>query len=208
MGFFEKLFSGLNSLDKKVTFAIALAGFLMSAISWLRTLWRERMRLDVTVSTFDIYSVAFRGSLYTNITFPLRFQNKSTRGLSIFSVSLEGGGAFPCLLRAGFIGTLRNTIPVLDGDKPYLRYLESAQFPINLSGLQSVREHITFQLPLDYDYTQFSEIVIHTSARRIILDDREQIARVRGLFEKELPPLFQSDPTIRYDPVAPPQSEQ
>ena len=177
-----------NAMDtgEKVTFVIAVVGFLMSAMSWISTWWNGRKRLDVRVEDFDNYDCVSSGKKWAYLYITLLISNHSTNDISIYSMSLEGTESIICQLRRDLVGTRRSNLPTLDGDPAYVQYLESPDFPVNLAGLQCVRENIIFYLPLDYEYSRLREIVLHTSHGKVILDDEEQIARVRGLIEAEV----------------------
>ena len=180
----KELFDGLTTLSDKVTFGMALVGFFATLVSGLRTWWRGRMRLEVVLEPLDHCSVAFRGRQFSYLTIAVLLSNKSSCKISVYSVSLFGAGEYMCRLRPGFVGTDRNNIPTMDGDPVYLRYIESIDFPINLNGLQSTRGYVMFTLPHEYDFSAIREFWVNTSSGRLVIDDHEQIAQARALFEE------------------------
>ena len=88
--FFSTLFSGLDTLDKRVTFCIAIVAFAMTTASWCRTLWLERTNVKISV-VHDRYDVCFQvetGEIW--LIALILFENKSTAPISINSVHGKG----------------------------------------------------------------------------------------------------------------------
>ena len=69
-----------------VTFYIAVLGFAMSSLSWLRELWLRRNRIDLTVIDY---------TQVRNVTqFYLSLRNKSTLPASIAKISVKMDGVW------------------------------------------------------------------------------------------------------------------
>jgi len=191
VGFFNfiaEAFDGIDTPDKQMTFFFACVGFGVSIINlainvativfkWIG----GRRKIRATIVDFDSRCVAFHSSRFLNLIMSIRFENPSDRHIAISSIALHGESVVNCIPIPQFAGTIRNTIPTIDGDPLYLRYLESPMFPINVSPHTATQEYIVFQLPHDYSINSLYKIGIQTSSGSVAIGDHEQVERVRTL---------------------------
>ena len=109
------------------------------------------------------------------------FENKSSKPISVNYIELIGNSICRCDVIPKFVGTIRNTVPEADGDAPYLRYIESAKFPINIAGNQSAVEYISFRLPNDF---KLQNIKLYTQYGFLKVAKKDHISQVRYLLEE------------------------
>lgn len=138
---------------ERVTFLIAIASFLMSAISWGRELWFRRNRVDLSVIDYCSYS-------RTCVQFYLRFHNRSTLPASVSCVTVRiGDTELVCELDQKHI---RST--------PAGHMLESPAFPLSLPPVAFSAHYLEFLTDQDIPLTAGTQVVfvIHTSRGEIV----------------------------------------
>jgi len=101
-----------------VTFGIAVLGFVMSSLSWLRELWLRRNRIELTVIDY--------AHVHNNTQFYLSLCNKSTLPASIAKISVKLDGTwYDCKLEPQLIKQISSytaMTPCFPIDVPPLAY--------------------------------------------------------------------------------------
>ena len=185
--FFNAMFAADTPLNIKVTFIIAVAAFLMNLATWVSKLLNTMRRIYPSVILIDTHNQSHWVVRYPenapalNIKFSVLFENKSNFQRSINRVTLYANGEFQCDLNNGFVGTNSSNIPATDGNPPYLKYLETPTFPLNIGAHTSTREYIAFSLPHWIDCDIIDRLYVYTSNGTVIVDDTGSIAYLRTL---------------------------
>lgn len=170
-----------------VTFGIAVAGFLMSLGSWIRSLWIERKNLIVSMDFESQYKESFLSSLYLNAVIAFTFENKSSNSIVVTFIEIQttSGEKYRANLTPGYVAhKWHNEID--PGVSTYERFIESAAFPVNVCPFGAAYEYIIFSLPKDREWNDLNQIIIHTNRGPILMEDFETICRFQEFLQKPL----------------------
>lgn len=175
-----------------VTFWIAVAGFLMSLVSWICTAWNRRKRLKVTVDLSAPYNKSYMTSLSLSINLAFWFESKSTNPIAINCVWLifTDKSEFRSELSKLFV--CHNFRRLLDTNTEYYeRFTESADFPIEIGAYGAAYEYIQFTLPKECKERNLDSIRIMTNRGKIIISDEKTICSLQEFFQKT--PAYKPD---------------
>ncbi len=97
---------GVNNVNpfskENITFVIAVAGFLMSALSWLKEFWQKRNAIDLVI-------IDYANPKRSIVQFYLQFQNKSSMPASVSMIEVESkGNDYSCELEPKLIKETRS----------------------------------------------------------------------------------------------------
>lgn len=180
-----------------ITFGIAVAGFLMSLASWVRTLWKERKHLDVSIDFNCDYGCAFFSSRGLNAVFAIRFENKSTNSIAVTYVEImeKSGASYRANLAPGYVFLKRRRDPDPSVGL-YERVIESAKFPIEICGLGAAYEYVQFLLPREVCSCDVVAVVVHTNRGDIFINTVEVICTLQEFLQRSIREKFerQEDP--------------
>ncbi len=170
-----------------ITFVIAVAGFLMSLASWIRSLWIERKNLIVSMDFESQYKESFLSSLCLNATIAFAFENKSSNSIAVTFIEIQtkSGKKYRASLIPGYVAhKWRNEIdPRVSA---YDRFVESAAFPVNICPFGAAYEYIVFSLPKNREWNDLSQVIVHTNRGLILVEDSETIYKFQEFLQKPL----------------------
>lgn len=180
----KKLFIGLDTLDKQVTFIIALAGFLMSFVSWIYVFTKERKKLSIKAITYDS---GYRNGDVTGTE--LRFfyviiENKSRLSISITDIAvLYNEDIFHCSpVAVQMLSVTGRTKGQVVGRKA----TDSLAMPINIQGLCAQSGYLLFASPKHTLPTDATEVTLQVATTRgglTVCVDLSQTDRHRSMYE-------------------------
>lgn len=100
---FTKGCINMGLLSKEhITFLIAVAGFFMSALSWLKEFWQKRNAIDLVI-------IDYANPKRSIVQFYLQFQNKSSMPASVSMIEVESkGNDYSCELEPKLIKETRS----------------------------------------------------------------------------------------------------
>ena len=171
--FLAELFKGLDTLDKQVTFVIAVIGFLLSLSSWIHAWTTQRKSLTVT---------AYEACSFANLVyFVVAIENNSRLPISVNKLTLHYEDIVaPCTMIPKRVLELTRTHgkEIVERKTHY-----SMDMPVNINALSSATGYILFE-NLPYD--------LPTDANKAVL----VIGTNRGRKVKKILEL----PEVRHDP--------
>ena len=125
------LFDPTSSVSVKVTFAIAVAGFILSLLSWIKDIVTSRKKISIRV-------ISARSTGTSTLAF-LMFSNKSRLPITVTGISCKVSGEYcPCLSLSRLALKVRHS----GGET---RDIYSTPFPLTVPGLGGQQLLILFE---------------------------------------------------------------
>jgi hypothetical protein len=142
---------------ENITFVIAVAGFAMSAASWVFTLVTQHKKIAITVSRWNcIEDVCF---------FYIGIENRSRLPISITKVELQTGDTWvTCTLHPEFIHS--DTQHDSSGAVIASRVYYSLDMPIQIDSLGAACGYLLFQGPRQMLETTSTQATVRVSTNR------------------------------------------
>ena len=176
-----------------ITFWVAIVSFFLSLLSLGRQFWKERRRLAAYFEIDNRFSCMTITNANEYICISTLFENLSLNPIAITKVTLH---ISEVVLTSdpipSFVGhSFRRLIDT--ETKFYERILESAKFPIELTGLGAAQEFLHFKIASHPDWNRLCKIVVFTNRGKVVLSSNSHLQPLREWLKKSAQVPAQSD---------------